>query len=270
MMTAHSEHWFVVFVSLLILGHPQPIRAACHPGAEDLSLRQAVARDDYDQALAILLKDLPITPDERQHIHIVKGLSAHNGDSHGQSDPDSGETQIDPGLFDEGESGACQGAMHEVTHLRRFREDHDHLKTYYATHTQSPSGWTGCETDRTPKEPLPSPVDRAFDCLEEDVLTTHSATAEIEAVLAQRPYAYRGILRYEDVAYLKKNLRDWTMHSTMLQSTSNEGYYLPVIKKEDIRFYCRGLFLVREIGSMDRTLKRGWGEFCTSEKLKQK
>jgi hypothetical protein len=254
-----------IFVGLLILGWARPVCAACHPGVEDLSLRQAVAQDDYDKALAIVLKDLPIAPEERQHFHIVKGLSAHIGDSHGQSDPDTGDTQIDPGLLEEGESGACQGAMHELTHLRRFRADRNRLKVYYTSHAPSQSGWTGCASTETPSKP----VERAYDCLEENVLTTHAATAEIEAVLAQRPYAYRGILRYEDVAYLKKNLRDWTMQSNLIRSTSNEGYYLPVIKKEDIRFYCRGLLLIREIGSMDRTLKRGWGEFCSSEKLKQ-
>src|SRR4029077_13447967 len=114
-MRASWPHWAGLFAGFLLLGFSGPAQPACRPGVEDVSLRQVVARGDYDQALAIVLKDLPITPDERKHFHIVKGLSAHNGDSHGQSDPDSGETQIDPGLFDEGESGACQGAMHELT-----------------------------------------------------------------------------------------------------------------------------------------------------------
>lgn len=89
---------------------------------------------------------------------------------------------------------------------------------------------------------------------------------DIEAVLAQVPFAARRILRDDDVSYLLENLTLWSDHQTMITDRSNEDYYLPVTKRNDIQIFCRGMEYARKMLANTSALAPAWEHFCRYER----
>jgi hypothetical protein len=209
---------------LILLFFPASIQASCTE-ASDPAFNLAVSQGDCAKAFGIVSDELLLSSAEISHFKIIPGFSGAHDDRNGQADPDSLELRLDPGLFLEGKEGACQGVAHEVTHLRQFLRDRRLLDAHY------------------PKDPQRE--QDAYDSLEDNDLAAHAAAQDIEAVLAQIPYASGGALRDEDFRYLVENLKRWADSQTMMISRSNESYYLPDIKREDARMASRGERYVR-------------------------
>jgi len=211
-----------------------------------------VGHQHYSEALALIFDRLNFAPDERQKFRLDPLLSLQVPDVHGQSDPDSQTTRIDPALLQEGESDACQGVLHEREHLRQFAADRRALMAYYAHHAAQPAEWQGCDED-----PGRDPVAAAYGCLEDNQLRAHEAADEIGAVLAQRQSG--GALSPEDAAYLLAALRRFDQARPTLKATSNEGYYLPGLKANDARLFCLGVLDRKEAGER---VPKTWAASC--------
>jgi len=218
---------FLIIAIYAILISIHRVAASCTV-ASGLAYDQAVLQGDATKAFAIIAQEIPMTQEERGHFKIIPGYSGSHDDRHGQADPDSLNINLDPDLFNEGESGACQGIEHELTHLRQFRRDRSALYAHLRSATS--------EED-------------AYDSLEDNDLTTHDASMEIEAVLSQIPFAPGGILRDDDFSYLMDQLKRWADSQSMIIQHANEAFYLPGIKKEDTRWFCAGVAFAQKKGA---------------------
>src|SRR5580698_9247149 len=87
--------------------------AACGP-VEDPAFSLLVAQGDYAGTMHLVLQGLHIPQAEAGRFYLDPDVGAHSDDVHGQADADTEQVHIDPGLFLEGESGACQGITHEL------------------------------------------------------------------------------------------------------------------------------------------------------------
>jgi len=233
---------------------------------DDPGFSQAVAEGRYDRALDIILQDLHVAKTERQHFKIDTGLSTHTDDLHAQSDADTQETSLDPALFMEGKSGACQGVAHELDHLRRFEHDRQRLHAWYSRNSPREAGWSGCDHSILGGADPARAEQDAYDCVVDDALATHAAVYEIAGVLAQVPYS-QGPLRDEDRDYLHDHLKLFVDHQAMITDLSNESYYLPEIKAEDTRIFCRGLIYLNQTGGRLPNYEESWKAYCPGVKL---
>jgi hypothetical protein len=64
--------------------------------------------------------------------------------------------------------------------------------------------------------------------------------------MAQIPFASGRTLREDDFDYLMENLKRWVGSQSTVTNHSNESYYPPEIKKEDIRQFCLGVHYAHE------------------------
>ncbi len=245
-----------------LLFPPSQSQAACGP-AEDPAFETLVGKGDYAGALHLVLQDLHVSATEAGQFFLDPGVSERSDDRHGQSDPETQQSHLDPGLFLEGMAGACQGVAHELQHLRQFKRDTSHLKTYYAKQPpQERSLWVGCDVEGTlPTEPALLAA-AAYPCLEDNDLSPHLAAYEIEAVLAQIPFSPAHLLRDEDLQYLQDHLKLFADHTKLLDARTNEGYYLPAIKKEDIAVFCRGAHFFRRKHLDTSAFDAAWNRYC--------
>jgi len=255
----------LLFLILSLIGQPA-LYAACQ-GDEDPAFTLLIAQGDYAGTMHLVLKSLHIAPAEANRFYLDPDVGAHSDDVHGQADADTEQVHIDPGLFLEGESGACQGILHELQHLRQFTRDHQRLHALFSKMpAPGTSGWSGCDRDELQAADAAPLEAQAYSCLQDNELSTHSAAGEIEAVLAQLPQAAGGRLRDEDMDYLRDNLKTFADHSSMLTNPSNEAYYLPAIKKEDIRIFCRGGLYIHRSRESSAPFDGVWLPYCKNFK----
>jgi len=233
--------WWLV----LLLVAPSALVASCLDN-DDPAYNLAVNQGNYEGAFRIVTRELRLSPEEQSHFKIVQGFSQGHDDRNGQADPDTLELRLDPALFIEGKEGACQGIAHEREHLRQFRRDRQMLHASFARRTGSGDAWDKCDRENFgSSDPQKIEAD-AYSCLEENDLATHAASDDIEALLAQLPYAQNRILRDDDLQYLHEQLKSWTENVAMIQNQSNTSYYLPEIKRRDTRLFCRGVHYLQE------------------------
>jgi hypothetical protein len=230
----------MVLILLIFLLFPLTIQASCTDNV-DSDYDLAVSQGDYVKAFSRVAQDLHLSAEDKSHFDIIPGYSRSHDDRHGQADPDTLQVHLDPDLFGEGKEGACQGIAHELTHLRQFRRDRSRLHAYFSTHSVPESGWSGCDREVLNHPDSNQEEEEAYSCLEDNSLATHAAAEDIEAVLAQIPFASNRTLRDDDFDYLVDNLKNWADSQSMLTNHSNESYYLPEIKKEDIHQFCMGV-----------------------------
>jgi hypothetical protein len=227
---------------LAILTIPVSLKAACED--VDALYEKAVSAGDYAAALARVSDDLHIPATERSRFQIDLELAQRIPDLHGQSDPVKMEAHLAPELFQEGKLGACEGVAHEWSHLRHFASDREQL------HKGLPNTDGSREQD-------------AYENLEDNDLLPHAAAHEIEAVLAQTETS-RQSPREEDRDYLIENLEKLYSSRKILADHTNEDYYLPAIKDEDKRSFCRGAAYLKGQGfspnlEWDRVCAKGAG-----------
>lgn len=231
------------FPALILWMLSTPVWPLCRE-APDPAYESVIAHGNYKQALSMVLDAVAMTRAEREKFRLIKGLSLENGDRHGQAEPETREVLIDPDLFLEGEEGACQGIAHELAHLRQFHRDLEALRRYYGPTTAE-------ET-----------IQNAYQALQDNDLASHAAAADVEAVLAQIPYASRHRLREEDVDYLRHHLKRWVEDKPARQTRANETYYLPELKRSDTRIFCRGLLHLRSYSADDAWFDPSWNNEC--------
>jgi len=246
---------------LILLFYPLSIQASCIDN-DDPAYNLAVSQGNYAKAFDLLAQELHLRRDEASHFKIVQGFSASHDDRHGEADPDTLELSLDPGLFMEGKEGACQGVAHELTHLRQFQRDRRFLHNTFSKQPVPEKGWNGCDRDHLDKPDAAKAEDDAYECLEDNDVAPHAAAEDIEAVLAQIPYAAQHLLRNDDVSYLAENVKNWADHEAMITDHSNESYYLPEIKSEDIRIFCRGFKETRALLVNTGPALGAWQFFC--------
>ncbi len=162
----------------------------------------------------------------------------------------------------EGKEGACQGVAHELAHLRQFQRDRRRLHQYFSNHPVPEDGWKGCERETLAKPSASQAEEEAYLCLQDNDLITHAASMDIEAVLAQIPYARQKKLRDDDLLYLVENLTHWSEHSNQVTMQANESYYRPEIKREDIHVFCQGVDAARSRWADTAASRYGWQTFC--------
>jgi hypothetical protein len=230
---------------------------------EDLTFNRQVSQGDYAGMLHRVLEALHVPPDQAVQFYLDPTVGAHTEDVHGQADPDTGQAHIDPGLFLEGESGACQGIAHEWQHLRQFKNDRQRLHAFYLKKPRPEAAqWSGCDRNNFQTTEAVSGEEDAYSCLEDNELATHTAAADIAAILAQVPYATEGQLRYEDTDYLQDNLKNFGEHASMLSDKNNEAYYLPMIKTEDLRIFCQGGRYIHQKGLPSADFDEAFASLC--------
>jgi hypothetical protein len=235
----------MVLILLIFLFLPKTIQASC-TDASDSAYDLAVSQGDYLKAFGRVAQEVRLSAQDQTHFDIVPGYSHSHDDRNGQADPDTLQIHLDPELFIEGKEGACQGVVHEMTHLHQFRRDRARLHTYYSTHPVPETGWQGCDREDLIQPGAEQAEEEAYGCLQDNSLTTHAAAEDIEAVLAQIPYASEHKLREDDFNYLMESLRHWADSQTMITNRSNESYYLPEIKREDTRQFCAGIHFMHQ------------------------
>jgi hypothetical protein len=162
----------------------------------------------------------------------------------------------------EGKEGACQGIAHELEHLKQFQKDRRTVHSYYAKRAPSENGWDKCERENFGTSDPQKAEDDAYGCLEDNDLITHTAADDIEAVLAQLPYARDRSLRDDDLSYLLDNLKVWVQNVSMIQDQSNTSYYLPEIKRRDTRIFCRGVHHIQERRLDSSPFYQDWQMYC--------
>ncbi len=248
--------WLVV-----LLISPIPLEASCLD-ANDPAYNLAVSQGNYEYALKLVARELHLSPGDERHFKIVPGFSQAHDDRNGQSDPETLELHLDPALFIEGKEGACQGMAHELEHLRQFQRDRRALHATYAHQTPSGNGWDKCERENFGSQDPQKVEDDAYGCLEDNDLITHTSADDIEAVLAQLPYARDRKLRDDDMSYLLDNLRAWVQNISMIQDQSNTSYYLPEIKRRDTRIFCRGVQHIQERRLDSSPFYQVWLMYC--------
>jgi len=252
-------------LTLILLLLPLSAQASCTDN-HDPVYNFAVSQGDYEKAFRLIARELRLNPEEERHIKIIEGFSSNHDDRHGEADPESLELHLDPNLFLEGKEGACQGITHELTHLRQFRRDRARLHAFFSTRPVSNTGWNGCERDQLAKPDADQAEEEAYSCLQDNDLFPHNASDDIEAVLAQIPYATGHTLRDEDLTYLAENLKSWSDHASLVSDQSNESYYLPEIKREDIRIFCRGTAFARKNFATSAPFEQTSLFFCHEKK----
>lgn len=225
---------------LILLFSPAAVQASC--AGPDPAYALAVSQGDYQTAFERVSQEIHLRPEEKRRFQIIRGFSRSHDDRNGQANPESLEVRLDPGLFIEGKEGACQGIAHEVTHLRQFQRDRRRLHIRYSTD--------------------PRREEDAYDSLEDNDLAVHAAAMDIEAVLAQLPYATGHTLRDDDFSYLVENLNNWSDHASELSNPSNQNYYFPEIKNEDIRIFCQGAEFARKNLANTESFQQAWLAFC--------
>jgi hypothetical protein len=231
--------WFLLILLIAPMAH-----ASCLDN-NDPTYILAVNEGHYDLAFHLVARELHLTSEEEKHFQVIPGFSRAHDDRHGQADPDTLELKLDPGLFIEGKEGACQGMAHELAHLKQFERDRKALHVFYAD-----------------KPNAAQAENAAYDQLEDNDLATHAASEDIEAVLAQVPYAQGKILRDEDLDYLRDQLKTWVDHVFTIQDQSNNSYYLPEIKKIDTRLFCRGVQYIQRMRLDSSPYYSVWQMYC--------
>ncbi len=234
-----------MFWLVFLLLSPVVLHASCLDN-DDPAYNLAVNQGNYEQAFSLVARELRLTPSEKGHFKIIQGFSQNHDDRNGQADPETLELRLDPGLFLEGKEGACQGAAHELEHLKQFEKDRRVLHAYYAQHTPTENGWNHCNRENFGTQDPEKAEEDAYDCLQDNDLITHAASDDIEAVLAQLPYATEHKLRDDDLDYLLEKLKAWTDNVSMIQDQSNSNYYLPEMKRRDTRTFCRGILHIQQ------------------------
>jgi len=248
-------------VTLILLLLPLAAQASC-TDKNDPAYDLAVSQGDYEKAFELVAREVQLNPAEKQRFKIIPGFSYTHDDRHGQADPESLELHLDPGLFIEGKEGACQGIAHERTHLRQFQRDHRRLHAYFSTHPVPGSGWKGCDREELSNPDASHAEEQAYTCLQDNDLVIHASAMDIEAVLSQVPYAANRVLRDEDLDYLVENLTRWSQNQTLITDHSNESYYLPEIKREDIRAFCEGMKEGWKRNAAMSEASEAWRYFC--------
>jgi hypothetical protein len=233
-------------LTLILLLLPLCAQASCTDNY-DPSYNLAVSQGNYDKAFQGVAQELHLSAEDQRHFQIIQGFSRAHDDRHGQADPDTLDLHLDPGLFIEGKEGACQGVVHELTHLHQFQRDRRRLHDYVTKHPSPNAGQA---------------EDDAYDRLQDNDLVPHAAAADIEAVLAQIPYASGHVLRDEDLSYLVENLAAWASHQSMISDYSNQSYYLPEIKRQDVRLFCHGFDYARQRHANTAPAVGAWQYFC--------
>jgi len=228
----------------------------------DPAYNLAVSYGDYDKAFRLVSGELHLTAEEERRFKIMPGFSRNHDDRHGQADPETLEVRLDPDLFIEGKEGACQGIIHELAHLRQFERDRRALGIYYSSHPVTATGWDGCEHETLSKPQKNEAVEEAYACLEDNELVPHAAAEDIEALLAQIPYAAGQRLREEDFSYLLEKLKRWSGHSSQVSLLSNQSYYPLEIRREDIRLFCLGTDYARSHLANPLPFQKAWASFC--------
>lgn len=247
--------------SALILLLPAMIQASCTDDT-DPAYNLAISQGNSLQAFDLIARELHLSSNDKSHFKIIPGYSDTHDDRHGQADPDNLEIDLDPGLFIEGKEGACQGVIHELTHLRQFERDRRRLHAYYSTHPIPEQGWKDCDHQILSGTTPSQAEDEAYACLQDNDFASHEAAMDLEAVLAQIPFATKRMLREEDLNYLVENLALWSSHQTMITDHSNESYYLPEIKREDIHAFCDGAKQGFERHADLNQVLGAWRYFC--------
>ena len=93
-------------------------------------------------------------------------------------------------------------------------------------------------------------------------LRTHAAAMDIEAVLAQLPYATRHTLRDDDFSYLVESLKNWSDHATRAERSIQPRLLSFRNKKEDIRIFCKGADFARKSLGNPTPFQQAWRAFC--------
>ncbi len=266
----------MISLLLIFLIFPAPLQASCLDNA-DSAYNIAVSQGDYQKALHLVAGELHLTPEQERRFKIIQGFSYNHDDRHGQADPETLELRLDPGLFIEGKEGACQGMAHELAHLRQFRRDRRRFHAYFSKHPVPEDGWKDCDREELAKPPATQQAgvrpavwrtdsdqaeEEAYACLQDNDLIPHAAADDIEALLAQIPYATQHTLRDDDLNYLLDNLKRWSDHASMVTDQSNESYFLSEIKREDIRIFCKGTDYARKNFANPAPFQQAWLVFC--------
>jgi len=229
-------------------------------GPGPLSYQRSLGKEDFAGALELVLEQIRASSEDRRHFHLTKGLYRKTGGRAAQTDPETLEVYVDPGLFiNETYGGACQMLAHELAHLRHLARDRRRLRRHFEIARSPSAGWAGCDRDEPASRDAGAMEARAYGCLEDNDLIAHDAAYEIEGVLSQLPYAPDARLRPEDYDYLNGYVKSWIAHPRAFQSRDDEQYYLPEMKREDLKIFCRGLRYVRKAGE---TYHPEWDTLC--------
>jgi hypothetical protein len=246
---------------LLLLLFPSALGASCLD-SDDPAYDLAISQGNYDQAFKIVAREMRLSAKDEAHFKIVPGFSQSHDDRNGQADPDTEDLRLDPQLFLEDKNGACQGIAHERQHLRQFEHDRHALHAYFSQHPLPSAGWDHCDREHFGTSDPQVVEDDAYACLEDNDLKTHAAAEDIDAVLAQLPYARNATLRDDDLTYLTNNLQMWVDNVGMIQDQSNTSYYLPEIKKWDTRLFCKGVHHLQTRRMNVRDYYQVWQSYC--------
>ncbi len=223
----------------------------------------ALNNGDYLGLFRLVADDLGIRAEDQSHFKIIEGYSRHHDDRIGQANPVTLQISLDPKLFKEGREGLCQGVVHEWTHLKQFRRDREQLHAFFSVPSVPQEGWKGCSPEDLEELSAKAAEADAYECLQDNALVSHAAAMDIEAVLAQLPYAAQKTLRPDDLEYLKQNVIRWVDHLSTVLDHSNESYYLAEIKKEDTRIFCAGFKEAARQASPVRSAQSTWDTYCS-------
>ena len=252
---------------LILLLLPLSVQASCLDN-DDPAYNLAVSQGDYAKAFHLIARELRLSSEEEHHFKIIQGFSWSHDDRHGQADPENLELDLDPGLFIEGKEGACQGMEHERTHLHQFQHDRRQLHAFFSSRPVPEGGWNGCARDTLAAPDADQAEEDAYGCLQDNDLAAHAAAMDIEAVLAQIPYARQKKLRDEDLNYLVENLTRWSDHQEEVTRTDNQSYYLPEIKQQDVRTFCKGTHAaIARLANVNAS-QGAWNYFCRGQSLR--
>jgi hypothetical protein len=251
----------IITKASLLLLFTASIHASCLDN-DDPAYNLAISQGNYEHALDLVSRELHLSPDQRRHFKIIQGFGVKNDDRNGQADPDTLDLKLDPELFNEGKEGACQGVAHEVEHLKQFQKDRRTLHNFYAQHAPADNGWNKCDQENFGTHDPEKAEEDAYSCLEDNDIITHAASDDIEAVLAQVPYATERKLRDDDMNYLLDNLKAWVDNVALIQDQSNISYYLPEIKRRDTRVLCRGVHYIQERRLDSSPFYQVWQMYC--------